>query len=297
MFGKQIKIALAIVTAICAISCASLLIKLTDAPPMTVAFYRVLIATCLYAPFVRTRSGDVVLLRQHKTLMCIGGTCLAAHFGFWISSLSYTSIASSVSLVNTSPIFVALFSRFLRTRDTVKEGLSLWLWIGIALGVVGSAGLAGSDMLNPEKHSFTGDMLALLGAISLAGYLMAGRAVGSSVPLPLYLTCVYGFAAAMLLPVCLMTKSTLVNLPWNTFLMLILIGIVPQGIGHSLVNWTLRYLPAYLVALYIIGEPIGAALLAYFFLGERPSSAEIVCIGLILTGILISQIAFSRRKT
>lgn len=297
MFGERIKISLGIVTAVCAISCASILIKVADAPPLTVAFYRVFIAACLYLNFVRLPSGSALISRRSVSLIGFAGVCLAAHFGFWITSLSYTSVASSVSLVNTSPFFVVLFSRFFRNRDASTESRSAWLWVGIALGVIGSAGLAGSDILNPQKHSLLGDVLALLGAMSLAGYLMISKSVGLTTPLPFYLACVYGFAAFILFMTCLVAGSPLVDFSWRTFLMFFLIGIIPQGIGHSLIVWSLRYLPTDLVSLYIIGEPIGATLLAYLFLKECPTLAAIMSMGLILAGILISQIAFYQMKS
>lgn len=288
----QIKITVAIIIALCAISCASLLIKLTDAPPLTIAFYRVLIGACIYAPVAVINREIGAISRYHAGCMFAGGICLAAHFGFWILSLSYTSVASSVSLVNTSPIFVVILSRFFGRLSAERSRRPKFLWSGVILGLIGSAGLAGSDLMNPQAHSAVGDLMATAGAISLAGYLLAGRAVGTAVPLALYLTCVYGIAAAVLLISCLLSSSTLAHFPMDTLLMLLLIGVIPQGIGHSLLNWTLRYLPASLVSLFVIAEPVGATVLAAIFLGEYPSIMNVLFMVIIITGILISQRAY-----
>lgn len=290
-------ILLAVVTAICAISCASLLIRIADAPPLSIAFYRVLIATCLYGPVAIVKGQHRELSRSQVGAITVAGSCLAAHFGFWITSLFFTSVASSVSLVNTSPIFVILLSKL--TGKFSSEGVNRpgILWIGVILGILGSTGLAGSDLFDPKGHSFTGDLLAIMGAVSLAGYLLAGRTVGSSVPFALYLTCVYGIASVILFIACFLTSSPLLNFRWNTFFTILLIGIVPQGIGHSLLNWTLRRLPASLVSLFIIAEPIGATILAATFLKEYPSITNTVFMLIIIAGILISQLAFSVKSS
>lgn len=288
---------LALLIAICAISCASLLIRIADAPPLTIAFYRVLIATCLYGPVAIVKSQYREFSKSHVGAVIVAGICLAAHFGFWITSLFFTSVASSVSLVNTSPIFVILFSKL--TGKFSSEGVSRpgILWIGVILGILGSTGLAGSDLIDPSKHSFIGDLLAVMGAVSLAGYLLAGRTVGSSVPFALYLTCVYGLASVILFIACLLTLSPLLNFRWNTLFVILLIGLIPQGIGHSLLNWTLRRLPASLVSLFVIAEPIGATILAAIFLKEYPSITNTVFMVIIISGILISQLAFSGKNS
>jgi len=236
-------------------------------------------------------------LRQYMPALCFAGICLATHFGFWISSLRYTSIASSVNLVNTSPILVALFYRIYKRQPGEFGNYPGWVWLGIIIGILGSIGLAGSDLFKPERHSLFGDFLAFMGAISLAGYLITGRLVGSDIPIATYLACVYGISAIVLLCLCIITSSTLVNFPLPTYLMLILIGIVPQGIGHSLINWSLRYLPATIVSLFVIAEPIGATILAALILKEYPSTSTIVWMALIVAGISISQIGFSKRNS
>ena len=292
LYGK-VKIISAIVTAIGAISCASILIRLTEAPALTISFYRVLVGASLYLPFA-LKSKATSGLRYYMPALCFAGVCLAAHFGFWISSLRYTSIASSVSLVNTSPILVALFYRIYKHQAGEFGNRPGWVWVGIIIGILGSIGLAGSDFFKPERHSLFGDFLAFMGAISLAGYLITGRLVGSAIPIATYLACVYGISAIVLLCLCIIASSTLFNFPLPTYLMLTLIGIVPQGIGHSLINWSLRHLPATIVSLFVIAEPIGATILAALILREYPAVSTIAWMTLIVVGISISQIGFSK---
>ncbi|MCX7822166.1 MAG: DMT family transporter [Syntrophobacterales bacterium] len=291
---EKTRLFLALGIAICAISCASLLIRLTDAPPLSIAFYRVMVATFLYFPLA-IKQIRIDTNKYHLGPMILGGLCLASHFGFWISSLSLTSVASSVTLVNTSPIFVIIASKIFKSLSNERSNRPTLLWIGVTFGIFGTIGLTGSDFISPQRHSLLGDLLAIMGAISLAGYLLIGRIVGTSLPLATYLTGVYGSASIMLLVTCLLTSSPLIHFSWDTFLMLFLVGIVPQGIGHSLLNWALRRLPALLVSLLIIAEPIGATILAGIFLKEYPPVTDIISMGLIVTGIFISQRAFSDR--
>lgn len=302
MLHNKVKIAIAVIIAICAISSASILIRLTEAPALTIAFYRVFIGTGIYFPFVliqrkvNTEAFHKAKAPYRMLLVCFAGVCLAAHFGFWISSLRHTSIASSVSLVNTSPIFVALFYRFSKNYPSELGNRPGWIWAGVILGMIGSIGLAGSDLFNPEGHSLFGDFLAVMGAISLAGYLVTGRIIGSSIPTATYLTCVYGSSSIILFLLCLLTASPLFNFTQKTYLMLFLIGLVPQGIGHSLINWSLRHLPATIVSLFVIAEPIGATVLAALILREYPGISTIVFMALIVAGISMSNFAFAKQK-
>ncbi len=161
--------------------------------------------------------------------MLLGGSavCLALHFAFWIASLSYTSVASSVVLVTSSPIMVALVSHFL-----VKERVSQNVVAGIGLAFVGSLVLG------------WGDFLALLGAVAAAGYLLLGRRVRSSLSVLPYISFVYAGAAVILLVAMIAVGEPFTGYSAKTYVMLALIALVPQLLGHPSLNWALGYVSA-----------------------------------------------------
>jgi drug/metabolite transporter (DMT)-like permease len=233
----------------------------------------------IYTLSVR-RSATQTWSRKILGLTLLSGVFLAFHFFFWISSLQRTTVASSVTLVSTTPLFVALFSLL-----CLKERPHSRLWTGIACTVLGSAIVAGVDVaLN--RDAFVGDVLALLGATMAAGYFIAGRSVRRHLGLQDYIVAVYGTAAFVLLACCLVSGVPLLGFSRRTYLVLLLLALVPQLIGHTSFNWALKFLSATVVAVLTLGEPIGAALLAYVFLGETVSFAKGFGLLLLGTGIL-----------
>ncbi len=279
---NPLKLWLAVAIAIMAISCASIFVRLADAPPLAIAMYRVLIALLVMFPFFKACQRKNFPTKKEIGLVVLAGVFLAFHFAFWITSLYYTSIASSVSLVNTSPIFVALFSHlFLREKST------LWGWLGIAIGIAGSLAFAGVDVRISKNHLY-GDFLALLGALSISFYLIIGRRLMASMEAVVYIFYVYLAAFVVLLLFCFAFSISFWKLSERTLLIILLIGLIPQFIGHSLINWSLKYFPAYMVSLFTLGEPVGATILAAIFLKEYPEVSKIFSLFLIATGILIS---------
>ncbi len=220
-------------------------------------------------------------------LMMFSGVFLAAHFGLWITSLSYTTVASSVSLVNTAPIFVALAGkRFL------GESPGRLFWIALILTTIGSIALTGVDFISSTRQAI-GDILAISGAIALAGYLIIGRYVMKKLPFVAYIFLVYGSGALWLLIVSFCSGVQLVGFPLHTVLMFFLIAFVPQFIGHSIFNWSLKFLPASVVSLLILGEPIGASLLAYFLFKETIHLKQALSLIVIGTGILLGSLSMT----
>jgi drug/metabolite transporter (DMT)-like permease len=271
---------------ILAISCASILVRLADAPSLSIATYRVTLASLLLAPLASWKrkplSGKIP--RTVIRLTILSGICLALHFAAWISSLQMTSIASSTTLVSTSPLFVALFSYFV-----LGEPLSTRAWLGISLVLGGSLAIAGID-LNLENDALTGDLLALVGALAVSGYLLAGRIVRRHLELTSYTFGTYGTAALTLLLLSLFTGAPLSGFSTETYGILILLAVVPQLIGHTAFNWTLRFLSPTSVAVLILGEPIGASILAYLFLGENISLQKGISLFFLGTGIALTSV-------
>jgi len=270
-----------------AISFASIFIKLCEAPPLIIAAYRLTLATIILLlwTFPRPRNWkDLRFLNLRDVLASsLAGLFLSFHFAFWITSLRHTSVASSVILVTTNPIFVALLSLVL-----FREKLSAPL-LGSILLAVGGGFLIGWEDFCKGGAGLTGDLLALVGALMASGYLLTGRRVRQRMELRLYITLVYATASFFLILLAWANGDPFFDYPPKTYLLLFLIALIPQLIGHTCLNWALKFFSATLVAVFILGEPIGATTLAYFLLGE-PLSATLVGGGvLVLLGIYFSS--------
>ncbi len=272
-----------------AVSFAAIFIRLAEAPFLVVAAYRMGLAALVIVPLAWLRSGNELrrLSRQTVTLGLVSGAFLALHFGLWIASLSYTSVATSVILVTTTPIFVAIASYFL-----FHEKLSRLAGAGIAISLAGSV-LIGYGNWKLGTGSLFGGGLALLGALAVVGYMLIGRRLMRSMSLLSYISLAYSSAAVILLLAALVSGHRLTGYSTNTYIMLVLLAVVPQLIGHSSVNWSLRFISATLVTVAVLGEPVGATTLAVFILKETPTISEIGGGILILSGIFI---AFSKNE-
>ena len=214
-------------------------------------------------------------------LMLLSSVFMALHFALWITSLSYTSIASSVILVTSNPLFVAIISYFLW-----GERLNKWMILGIVVALIGALFITRGSLTASPGNLF-GNGLALLAALSMAAYLVIGRQLRRRIELGSYLAVIYTCAAVMLLVATLLAGYSLFGYSSTTYIMLILLAVVPQLIGHSSLNLALRLIPVTFVAVAILGEPVGATTLGYFIIGEVPTLVEIVGGLLILGGIFI----------
>ena len=247
---------------ITAISTASIFIKLCDAPALTIAAYRVGVASLVLIPFVAHRGTWRKWEWNHLRGCILSGFFLSLHFAFWIASLKYTSVASSVVLVTTHPIFVGVGARLF-----LQERLSFNLILGIVLSVLGG-GLIGYGDMALSKQALYGDGLALLGAVAASGYLMMGRAIRKEQDLLSYVFPVYSTAGLVLVILSLLFRKPFFGYSSTTYLLFFLLALIPQLIGHTTFNWALKYFPASMVAIAILGEPVGSTALAYFFLNE-----------------------------
>jgi drug/metabolite transporter (DMT)-like permease len=214
--------------------------------------------------------------------LILSGALLSLHFAFWIGSLKFTSVASSVVLVNTHPIFVGLGSwLFLRERPGTP------LILGIGLSVIGS-GIIGFGDLSLSGDALLGDGMALLGAVAVAGYFIVGRRMRKDKDLLSYVFPVYTAAGLILVPMALLRGDSFFGYTQTSYLLLLLLALIPQLIGHSAFNWALKYIPASLVAITILAEPAASTLLAYFILGEGLDFWKALGGALIFSGILIA---------
>ncbi len=269
---------------VAAMSFASIFIRFCEAPPLVIAAYRLTLATLilLFLALPKTLRESRRLSRREMLPSLLAGLFLCFHFAFWITSLQYTSVASSVIFVTTNPIFVGIASSFL-----LRERISAVLFLSILVAVVGGIIIGWGDLGKGQGHLY-GDFLSLLGAIMATGYLLVGRSVRQKVSLTTYITLVYGVAAFFLILLALFNGDPLFGYAPKEYILFLLLAVGPQLIGHSSLNWALRFFSATLVAVFILGEPIGASILAYYILGENPGPTLIWGGALVLAGIYLS---------
>jgi len=297
---KRYILPVALIGAILAVSTASILIRFAqrDAASLTIAALRLVFATLLLAPLGLTRYRTQVrsLSLRQIALAAAAGLFLAVHFATWITSLQYTTVASSVVLVSTGPIWVALVSPVL-----LRERLSRLAVIGLVLAIVGGIVIAADDVCtwSPvvrcvrmdqmlQGHAMWGNLLALAGAWAVTGYLVLGRQLRSTVRLFPYILVAYGSAAFWLAAAMLAFGQNPLGLPPMAYVWIVLLAILPQLVGHSTYNWALGFLPAALVAVATLGEPIGSTVLAYIILHEHPGVMVLGGGALILGGIYLA---------
>jgi len=278
----MIRLYLLLPVGIIAISTASIFIKLCDAPALIIAAYRLSLASLFLLPLASYKKIWQGWKGSELRWLMLSGFFLALHFAFWIASLKYTSVASSVVLVSTNPIFVGI-GAWLFFKEPVGRNLIL----GIILSVAGSGLISFGDMTLTEK-ALMGDGLALLGAITASGYLLVGRKLRKNQDLFSYIFPVYSVAAIVLIALSLAYQKPFFGYGSSTYLYLFLLALLPQLIGHTTFNWALRYLPASMVAIAILGEPVGSTILAFFVLGEGLTPLKIIGGILIFGGILIA---------
>lgn len=293
---------LALGFAILAVSTASIFIRIAqeEAPSLVIAAMRMVIACMILAPSTLIRKFREIRTISKKNWLLIlhSGLFLALHFACWITSLEKTSVASSVVLVATVPLWVALLSPFL-----LREKLTRFIIIGLIVALIGGTVVGISQICSIKQGKFicdssglffsrttvVGNLLALAGAIFAAGYLIIGRSARKTVSLESYIFLVYGIAAIFLIILTTLNGQSFTGYSPRTYLFMLLIALIPQLIGHSTYNWALKYLSAVFVSIALLGEPIGSTILAFLFLKETPTIFEIVGGILILAGIIITS--------
>jgi len=266
------------------VSFAAVFIRLADASSLVIAAWRMCLAALILAPFAVTLSGKELRSISGKNLamMLLAGGFLALHFGLWITSLSFTSVATSVVLVTATPIFVAVASYLL-----FKERLTIKIILGITISIGGSV-VIGYGNWSIGTSPLLGAGLALAGALAMAGYLLTGRRLRRTTGLLSYAFVTYSTAAVLLLITTLVSGYSLSGYSGNTYRMFILLALIPQLLGHSSLNWSLKFMPATMITIAVLGEPVLATILGRFILNESPTLTEIIGGILILGGIFIS---------
>jgi drug/metabolite transporter (DMT)-like permease len=276
---------------IVAISFASIFIKFCDdVPSLMIATYRLTISSIVLLTIARGSGIRFASFSKRQLVIgLLGGLFLSLHFSLWISSLKFTSVASSVVLVTTNPIFVGLFSYFLfREKQPPELILGIILsFSGSIILAIGDSGLRGLSIQNPSY--LLGDVLALLGAIMTSGYLMVGSKLREEMDVLSYTSMVYTFSAFFLLAASLLWGIPFTGFKTRSYLCMALLAIVPQVIGHTAINWSLKHLKTSMVAITILGEPVGASILAYIIFYETIEPFQGIGIVLIFLALIISS--------
>lgn len=276
------------------VSTASILIRWLQSdgvPSLSIAAWRLAFAALILAPVVLARCRDELagLAWWEWGLAAASGAFLAAHFATWILSLEYTSVASSVALVTTNPIWIGIASWFL-----FRERIEAAMVLAIALAIAGSAVIFLADSAAAPGASALGNALAVVGSLTVCGYLLIGRRLRRGMSLLAYVGVVYATAAVCLVLVAIAAGAPLGGFAPASWLMLLALGIGPQLLGHTSFNWALKYLSATLVALAVLGEPIGSTALAWLLLDEPVGPVKLAGMALLLLGIFLAAKAGGR---
>ena len=281
-----------------AISFGAILARLAQGygvPSLAIAALRLGFAALVITPLTlwKGRRTLAALTGRQWRLALLAGLFLALHFATWISSLEYTSVASSSALVTTNLLWVGLVSVLV-----FRERLSPVMLAGIVISLAGSALIFWSDSQRSSGGSqpFLGNALAIIGSWCFSAYLLIGRRLRAAVPLSVYVWLAYGASALILVLVCLIAGVSLAG--YGTPAMLATLGMAlgPQLLGHTAYNWSLKYVSPTFVAVVTLGEPVGSALLAWIFFGERFAPWQGGGFVLLLLGIYLSALGEAKAK-
>lgn len=265
-----------------AIAGSAVVTRLTGAHGVVVAAYRLWIAAGVALPAALIGLRGHRLSLRHGLLICLSGTFLALHFATWLMSLAYVSVAVSVTLTNTAPVWVALFT-WLWLKRTPRRGTI----IGISIAMFGGLIIAWTGATG--NVSFTGALLALAGAVSVAGYLLISEHVQhAGVPSAAYIGLTYTAAAIVITPAPALFGEPYGGYSLATYGWFALLALGPQLIGHSSLNYATRFVSPTLVSTVTLLEPIAASFLAFIVFSEIPplqtlSGSVILLVGVIAT--------------
>lgn len=268
-------------------SFSAIFVRWSNAPSLIIAFYRMLFAFLLVLPYSMyhdSSSGRAVgalgsISRRDVLLSLLSGLFLGIHFATWISSLQFTSIASSVLLVNTHPIMVYLISRFL-----LKESSSRLELLFVLITVLGSSILSWGDV-GRGSNVLLGDLLAVIGALSIGGYMVIGRIVRRNLCVAKYTSIVYGISALSLLLMNLIAGPRFYPYPPREFLLFFALAFVCTILGHSIYSWALKFVSSTFLSVTVLIEPVAAGVMAFFLFNEVPGVLNAIGAVIVLIGI------------
>jgi drug/metabolite transporter (DMT)-like permease len=276
-----------LIIGVLAVSSGAIFVRLAESTPLVTAAWRLTLATLILLPYALWKARGELgrLSRRELGIGSLAGLFLAMHFATWISSLSFTSVANSVVLVNTAPVWVAVMTPWL-THDRVSRRA----WLGIAASVVGAV-IIGFGDFSGGSRALIGDALALAGSLSLASYLLLGRKLREKLSLPAYLTVCYSSATALLWLCVIAAGLPVTGFNAKTWGALFGMALVSQHLGHSSYNWAVKYFSAGFIAVCLLGEPVLSSLLAWWLFGEALTWVKAAGGASILFGIYLAGTA------
>lgn len=246
-----------------AASFSPILLRLAeDAEPLALSFWRCAAGAAVLFPFARNRLRSIDRV-EFRTCV-LAGLFLAVHFATWITSLELTTVASSVLLVSTTPIFVAIAAPYV-----VNDKLTAAGWIGVASAFAGTAVISGVDFAGA---SLDGNLLALAGGATGAGYVLGGRFARRTMDILSYAVVTYGASAVILGVVCLIGRVPVWGYSAGTWWALVGVIVGPQLLGHTIINFSLSDIDVTTVSVSLMAEPVVATILAAFLFDEIPSA-------------------------
>ncbi len=271
------------------ISSSGPIIAATVAPALAIAFWRCFLGSAATAPWMllRRRAELLRMTRREWWLVASAGMLLGAHFATWIPSLRFTTVASSTALVATQPVWAALIAR---QRGAVIPRSA---WIGIGISLVGVLLLTGVDVSVDPRH-LIGDVLALIGAMLAAAYVTVSESARRTVSTTTLTSGLYASAAVLLLVLCLVGRQPLAGFSARDWLLILLLTLGAQLLGHTLINKVLATTSATVVSLAILFEMPGATIIAGIALGQLPPLGVIPAAALMFAGIVLVIRAGSR---
>jgi drug/metabolite transporter (DMT)-like permease len=275
--------ALALLAAMAAISFAAPFFrKAAPTPPLSAAAIRLAIASLFLLPWTVRALASGRLRGPLLRAAALGGLLYAVHFGAWVTSLALTSIAASVTLVTTTPLLLALAGA-VTGRDRPEPRL----WRSLALAVVGLLIVGGRD-LSLGREALAGDALALLGAFAMAAFLANARRLGQAMELGAFAGTATGVGALVLFAASALAGVPLRPASTAALGYLALAALVPQLVGHNLMTWAVRDAKAATVAMTVVGEPAGATILGWLWLGEAVPPWTMVGCAITLAAVVLA---------
>ncbi|GIM45292.1 multidrug transporter [Collibacillus ludicampi] len=265
------------------ISFSSIFIKWSHAPASILGMYRLLFTVLLMAPFLRKRVQEIQSIsRRDWKLLILSGIFLGLHFLFWIGSLKYTTVASSMILTALEPFFVMIGAYLVFKEKT--NGTAI---ICMAFAITGTVFVSGGDIGNSNATAMFGDMLSILGTMAVSVHMLVGQTLSTRMSSFVYSILVFLIATGVFVIYNLIAGVPMIGYPASEWGIFILLAVVPTVFGHVLFNWLLKYVNATTISMSILGEPVGSIILAFFLLGESITDFQIVGGILSISGVLM----------
>ena len=268
---------LALLIGMFAISTSAILIRHSNSEPLVIGTYRQAFATLIFLPLILRNKATELRSQSPFTIleMVLTGILLGAHFSFFITSVTETSVAASVLLATCHVVYVAILGVFFFGENLSRNGV-----FGTFIALAGILVLFGGDLLD-NPGNFRGNFYAFISGILAGLYYLSGRKLRRTISLQTYAFVVYLFSFLAMFFVVLIQNLNYENLPQSEIQLFLLMALIPTLLGHTMQNWALGYLPAYIVSISLLAEPIGSGLLAWLFFQEMPS------FGVILGGLIV----------